>query len=87
MKEVERRLNKILKQIRITWIRRRKMEHKSFEKTKPKTKKIRFSLNTPNIERLFLAGDFNGCMLVVPEVFETHGHITLYQGRLPEYHL
>jgi len=63
------------------------MEHKSSEETKPKTKKIRFSLNTPKIERAFLAEDFNGCILVVPEVFETHGHITLYQGKLPEYHL
>ena len=63
------------------------MEHKSSEKTKPKTKKIRFSLITPKIERVFLAGDFNGCILVIPEVSRTHGHITPYQGKLSEYPL
>ena len=63
------------------------MEHKSSERSKPKTKKIRFSLNTPKIERVFLAGDSNGCMLVVPEVFGTHEHVTLYQERFHEYQL
>ena len=52
-----------------------------------KTRKIRFSLGTPKIERVFLAGDFNGCMLVVPEAFEMREHIMLYQGRFPEYQL
>ena len=43
------------------------MEQKSFERTAPKIRKIWFSLNIPKIERIFLAGDANGCMLVVPE--------------------
>ena len=62
-----------------TW--RRKMEQKSFEGTKPKTKNIRFSSNAPKIERVFLAGDFNGCMLVVPEVLGTPEQIILCEGR------
>jgi dienelactone hydrolase len=80
-------LNEILKQVRNTGIRRRKMEHKSSERTKPKTKKIRFSLNNPKIERVFLAGDSNGCMLVVPEIFGMNEHIRPYQGRLTGYQL
>jgi hypothetical protein len=63
------------------------MEQKSSKRTKPKSKKICFSSNTPKIERVFLAEDFSGCMLVVPEVFGTHKHITLYQGRFHEYQL
>jgi hypothetical protein len=63
------------------------MEKKSSERTKPKTKKVRFNLNTPKTERVSLAGDVNGCVLVIPEIFGMNEHITLYQGRLPEYHL
>jgi hypothetical protein len=63
------------------------MEQKSFERTKPKTKKICFSSNALKIKRIFLAGDSNVCVLVVPEVFGTHMHITLYQGRFHEYQL
>jgi 1,4-alpha-glucan branching enzyme len=62
------------------------MENKSSENAKPKTKKVRFNLYAPGAERVSLAGDFNGCLLVIPEVFRTHEHITLYQGRLPKYH-
>jgi hypothetical protein len=62
------------------------MEKKSSEKSKPKTKKVRFNSKTRKFERVFSAGDFNGCVLVVPEVLGTHEHITLYQGRLPEHH-
>jgi hypothetical protein len=63
------------------------MEKKSFERTKPNTKKVRFNLNTLKTERVSLAGDVNGCVLVIPEIFGMNEHITLYQGRLPEYHL
>jgi 1,4-alpha-glucan branching enzyme len=70
-----------------TEIRRRKMKHKSSEKIRPKTKKVRFNFYVPGTERVFLAGDFNGCMLVIPKVFGMHKNITLYQGRFPEYPL
>jgi hypothetical protein len=67
--------------------RRRKMEQKSYERTKPKNEKIRFSSNIPKIEKAFLPGDLNGCTLVVPEGFATHEQITVYQGRLHKYQL
>jgi hypothetical protein len=67
--------------------RRRKMEQESSERNKPEAKKIRFSSNTPKIGRVFLAGDFYGCMLVVPERFGTHEDITLNQGRSHKYQL
>jgi hypothetical protein len=86
-KEAERRLNKVLKQISNTGIRRRKMEQKSSEKTKPKPKKIRVSLNTPKIGWVSLSEDLNGCLLVIPEISGVNEHIPLYQGRLSEYHL
>jgi len=63
------------------------MEHKSSEKAKPETRKVRLSSDPPKIQRVFLAGNSNGCMLVIPEVFGMHEHITLYQGRLPDYYL
>ncbi len=63
------------------------MKKKPFEKAKPKTKKARFSLHVAGPKRVFLAGDFNGCVLVVPEVLGMHKDITLYQGRIPEYQL
>jgi hypothetical protein len=63
------------------------MEKKSSERTKPKTKKVRFNLNTPKTERVSLAGDVNGCVLVIPEIFRMNEHIALCHGRLPEYHL
>ena len=63
------------------------MEKNSFEKTKPKTKKVRLNLNTPKTERVSLAGDLNGCMLVIPEIFGINRPVKLYQGGLSEYHL
>jgi Carbohydrate-binding module 48 (Isoamylase N-terminal domain) len=87
IKEVERRLNEILKQISHTEVRRRKMKNKPTEKAKSKTKKVRFNLYAPEAERVFLAGDFNGCVLVIPEVFGMRGYITLYPGELPQHHL
>ena len=63
------------------------MEKKSSEKTKPKTKKGRFNSNAPRTERVSLAGDLNGCVLVIPEIFEMNEHTTFYQWRFPEYHL
>jgi hypothetical protein len=63
------------------------MKKKSSGKTKPMAGKVGFNLCAPRTERVSLAGDLNGCMLVIPEVFRTHEHITLYQGRLSEYHL
>jgi hypothetical protein len=80
-------LNEILKHISNTWIRRRKMEKKLSEKAKPKAKKVRLNLYAPGPKRVFFAGNFNGCMLVIPEVFGMHKYITLYQGRFPECHL
>jgi len=62
------------------------MEKKSSEKSKPKTKRVRFNLNTPNSETVSLAKDLNGCVLVIPELFGMNKHITVYQERLPEYH-
>ena len=41
-----------------------------------KTRKIRYGLNTLTTERVFPAGDSDGCTLVVPEVFKMHEHIT-----------
>ena len=63
------------------------MEKKSSEKNRHKTKKVRFNLNISKTERVSLAGDLNGCVLVIPEIFGMNDHITLYQGRLPEYYL
>ena len=63
------------------------MEKNSSEKTKPKTKKVRFNLNAPKTERVSLTGDLNGCALVIPEIFGINEPIPLNQGRLPKYHL
>jgi hypothetical protein len=88
IKEVRRRLNKILTKVsNKEMIRRRKMEKKSSEKTKPKTERVRFNLKPPNTGRVSLTGDVNGCVLVIPEIFRMNEHIMLYQDRLPEYHL
>ena len=46
------------------------MEQKSYERTKAEPKKIRLSSNTRKVESIFFTGDFSGCMLVVPGVFE-----------------
>ena len=63
------------------------MEQKSFEKTEPKTKKGRFNLYVPGTKSVFLARDFNCCVLVIPEGVGVHKNITLHQGRFLEYHL
>jgi len=63
------------------------MKQKSYEGTTPKIRKIRTSLNTPTVEGVFLARDCDGCMLVVPEVFEMREHITLYRGRSHKHQL
>jgi hypothetical protein len=63
------------------------MEKKSSGKTKPKTKKVRFNSNTPKTDRVCLAGDLNGCVLVIPKISEMNEHTRLYQWRFPEYHL
>ena len=63
------------------------MEKKSSEKTKPDTKKVRFKVNISKNERVSLAGDLNGCVLVIPENFGMNQQITHKQGRHPEYHL
>jgi len=63
------------------------MKKKLSEKTKPKSKKVRFNFYVPRPKRVFLAGDFNGCVLAIPEVFGMHKDITLYEGRFPQYHL
>ena len=63
------------------------MAKETSEKTKLNIKKVRFNLNAPKIERVSLAGDSNGCVLVIPEIFEMNEHIGLYQGRLTEYQL
>ena len=63
------------------------MEKKLSDEIKPKTKKVRFNLNTPKTKKVSLTGDLNGCVLVIPEIFGKNERIPLYQGRLPEYHL
>jgi len=63
------------------------MEKKSFKKTKPETKKVRFNLNTAKTDRLSLAGDVNGCVLVIPESFGMNEYIAFNQAWLPEYPL
>jgi hypothetical protein len=63
------------------------MEKKSSDKTKPKTKKGRFNLNTPKTERVCLAGDLNACVLVIPKISEMNEHSTFDQWRFPEYQL
>lgn len=65
----------------------RKMEYKASEKAKPKIKKVRFNLYVQGTKRVFLAGDFSSCVLVIPEVFGMHKNMTLYPGRFPEYQL
>jgi hypothetical protein len=64
-----------------TW--KRRVSQLKMDADPPKTRKILFSLNTAKIERVFLAGDSNGCMLVIPEIFWMNEHIRLCQGRLP----
>jgi hypothetical protein len=63
------------------------MEQKASEKIKPKIKKVRFNLCAPGTERVFWAGDSDGCVLVIPEGFEMRRNITRNQGGYPEYHL
>ena len=63
------------------------MEKKSSGKTKPNTKEVRFNLNIPKDERVSLAGDLNGCVLVIPESFGMSEHITHNQWRLLGYPL
>jgi len=43
------------------------MGQKSSEITKRESKKIGFNSNPSKFERVFSTGDFNGCVLVVPE--------------------
>jgi hypothetical protein len=57
------------------------MEKKPSDKTKPETKKVRLDVNAP------LAGDLNGCVLVIPQAFRRNKYIMLYQGALSEYQL
>jgi len=63
------------------------MEHKLSDRAKPRDKKILFNSNAPKNERVILAGDFNSCVLVIPEVFGMGKNIGLYQGRFHEYPL
>ena len=63
------------------------MKKKSSEKAIPKAGRTGFNLWALKTERISLAGDLNGCVLVIPEVLRTHEHMTLCQERLPEYHL
>ena len=63
------------------------MKKKSSERAKLKAKKIRFNLYTPGIDLVSLAGDFNACVLVIPDVFGMHKEITPYPGGPPEYQL
>ena len=63
------------------------MEKNSSEKTKPKTKEVRFSLNAPKNARVSLEGGLNGCVLIIPEIFGMKRPAMLYQGGFSEYHL
>jgi hypothetical protein len=73
--------------VRNTGIRRRKMEKKLSEKAELRNKRVRFHLDTPRTGAVSLAGDSNGCILVIPESFGMKDHITVKQGKLPEYPL
>jgi len=59
------------------------MKNKSTERTKPTTKKVRFNLYALEAEKVFLAGDFNGCVLIIPEIFGMNKHITPCQEGFP----
>jgi hypothetical protein len=75
-------MNEVLDQISITEIRRRKMKNKSFQEIKPKANKVRFNFYIPGTERVFPAGEFNSCMLVIPEVFRIHKNTHLAKESL-----
>ena len=63
------------------------MKEKSSRKANPKTKKAQFNLYVPGAKRLFSEGDFDGCVLVIPEGFGIHKNISHYPKRFSEYHL
>jgi len=86
VREVERPKNKIFRKISNAG-KRKKMKEESSDKVRPKTKKVRLNLYGPGTERVFLAGDFNACVLVIQDVFGMHKNISFCQGRPPEYHL
>ena len=50
------------------------MDKKPSVKTKPETKKVRLDGNAP------LAGDVNGCVLVIPQTFRRNKHSMFYQS-------
>jgi hypothetical protein len=47
--------------------------------------RISIQFERPRTKRVFPAGGFNACMLILPEMFGTHEHILLYQGGLQDY--
>lgn len=63
------------------------MKEKSSRKANPKTKKAQFNWYVPGAKRLFSEGDFDGCVLVIPEGFGIHKNISHYPKRFSEYHL
>ena len=63
------------------------MEKISSETTKLKSKNGRFNLNAHKTIPASLAGDLNGCVLVIPEFFGLSRPSTLYKRRLSENHL
>jgi len=56
------------------------MEQKSPERARPKTMKIAFDSNPSKFERVFMAGDFNGCLLVVPDILGALGKLRFTKG-------
>ncbi len=63
------------------------MEKNSSYKTISKTKKVGFNSNAPKPERVSLAEDLSGCVLVIPQISWRNKHIMPLQGGLSEDHL
>ena len=59
------------------------MEPKRSETTRPETKKIRFSSNAPEIRRIPFAGDFNSCVMVIPELLGIRKNIRAAKEGFP----
>jgi hypothetical protein len=48
---------------------------------------ISIQFKPPRTKRVFPAGDFNACMLILPEMFGTHEHLLRPKGGFQEYDL
>ncbi len=63
------------------------MKQKLPNGTTSKTTKVRFSLKAPETDRASLAGDLNGCVLVIPQFSRINNHTAVYEGTLSAHHL